>query len=55
MATIEKTFLDLPGLQKYDQLIKALIPEADDITIEINDGKISVKNPPKVEGEILKL
>ena len=37
MATIDKTFLDLPGLQAYDTLIKALIQssvlEADEVTI----------------------
>lgn len=45
MAVIEKNFLDLPGLQQYDQLIKQLIPQADNITIEINEnGKLSLKS-----------
>ena len=57
MATIGKTFLDLPGLQTYDTLIKAQIPTADEstITLDSTTNKLKIKNPPKVEGEVLEL
>ena len=55
MALEEKKFLDLPGLQAYDALLKALIPEADEITVTINNGVISLKNVPTVENHILKI
>ena len=57
MAVIEKSFLDLPGLQTYDALIKELIPEADEVTITYDSetGKLSVKNVPEVRGTTLYL
>lgn len=61
MATIDKTFLDLPGLQAYDTLIKALIQssvlEADEVTIHYDSttNKLSIKNPPTIDGDKLKL
>lgn len=50
MAVIEKHFLDLPGLQQYDTLLKALIPQADDITITIDSetGKLTLVHVPEV-------
>lgn len=52
MATIEKKFLDLPGLQQYDTLLKALIPEADEITIDYDEnGKLTIKTMPSVDTE----
>lgn len=56
MARIDKTYLDLPGLQTYNARIKALIPEADESTITLDDdNKLSLINVPTVEGEVLKL
>lgn len=48
MAIIEKNYLDFNGLQSYDSLLKAIIPEADESTIVTDGttGKIKVKNPP---------
>lgn len=57
MAITTKKFLDLPGLQTYDALIKALIPTADEETItrDSTTGEFSLKNPPTVVGEVLQL
>lgn len=57
MATINKTFLDLLGLQTYDGLIKAQIPTADEttITLDSSTNELKIKNPPTVVGEVLEL
>jgi hypothetical protein len=56
MALQDKKFLDLPGLQTYDTLIKAYIPSADETTITLNsDNEFELKNIPTVNGEVLEL
>lgn len=57
MSTINKSFLDLPGLQAYDAKIKAAIPSADETTITLNSStnELSLKNVPTVNGEVLEL
>ena len=52
MALQDKKFLDLPGLQKYDELLKALIPEPDGTTIDKDaNGKLKIKKMPSVDTE----
>lgn len=55
MALTNKTYLDLQGLQTYDTLLKAEIPEADEETITNNDGTLSLINVPTVEDGVLQL
>lgn len=56
MSNINKTFLDLPGLQAYDALIKAAMPTADETTISLNeDNEFELVNVPVVNGEVLEL
>lgn len=56
MANVNKTFLDLPGLQAYDALIKAAMPTADETTITLNeDNEFELVNVPTVNGEVLEL
>ena len=55
MAVIDKTFLDLPGLQSYDAKIKQSMVKADEktITLDTTNNELKIKNPPRVEGEVL--
>lgn len=55
MAIIDKTFLDLPGLQRYDAKIKQSMVKADEktITLDTTNNELKIKNPPRVEGEVL--
>lgn len=55
MAVIDKTFLDLPGLQRYDAKIKQSMVKADEktITLDTTNNELKIKNPPRVEGEVL--
>lgn len=57
MATINKEFLDLQGLQKYDTKIKGEIPVADEVTITQNPTtkELSIKEKPKVINKVLYL
>lgn len=57
MSLVTKNYLDLPGLQTYDALLKALIPTADEETItrDSTTGELSIKNIPTVVGEVLEL
>lgn len=55
MGVIDKTFLDLPGLQQYDGKIKDYMPKADEntITLDTENNKFKIKNPPRVENGVL--